>query len=119
MAEPGRENILKVLSGNQYGAEVTLSDGTYSFGSGPEADIQIVDVALQPLHGQVRLRDGKIELRAAQGELTTASGLVVAKDDDSWHEIAQLDAVTAGLSRFAIGGQNGSESCRRAPSMPW
>lgn len=105
MAEAGRENILKVLSGNQYGAEVTLSDGTYSFGSGADADIQIVDVALQPLHGQVRLRDGKIELRATQGELSTASGLSVAKGDDTWHEIAQLDAVSAGLSKFAIAGQ--------------
>jgi type III secretion system YscD/HrpQ family protein len=105
MAEAARENILKVLSGNQYGAEVTLSDGTYSFGSGADADIQIVDVALQPLHGQVRLRDGKIELRATQGELSTASGLAVAKGDDSWHEIAQLDAVSAGLSKFVIAGQ--------------
>lgn len=105
MAEAARENILKVLSGNQYGAEVTLSDGTYSFGSGADADIQIVDVALQPLHGQVRLRDGKIELRAMQGELSTASGLAVAKGDDTWHEIAQLDAVSAGLSKFAIAGQ--------------
>lgn len=105
MAEAARENILKVLSGNQYGAEVTLSDGTYSFGSGADADIQIVDVALQPLHGQVRLRDGKIELRATQGDLTTASGLTVAKGDDTWHEIAQLDAVSAGLSKFVIAGQ--------------
>lgn len=105
MAEAARENILKVLSGNQYGAEVTLSDGTYSFGSGADADIQIVDVALQPLHGQVRLRDGKIELRATQGELSTASGLSVAKGDDTWHEIAQLDAVSAGLSKFVIAGQ--------------
>lgn len=105
MAEAARENILKVLSGNQYGAEVTLSDGTYSFGSGADADIQIVDVALQPLHGQVRLRDGKIELRATQGELSTASGLAVAKGDDNWHEIAQLDAVSAGLSKFVIAGQ--------------
>lgn len=117
MADATRENILKVLSGNQFGAEVTLSDGTYSFGSGPDADIQIVDVALQPLHGQVRLRDGKIELRAMQGELTTASGLTVAKDDGDWHEIAQMDAVSAGLSKFVIAGL-GADWSALAKSAP-
>ena len=59
---------------------------------------------MQPIHWQIRLRDGKIEIKTAGGELATASGLTVAKDDDNWHEIAQMDAVSAGMSKFVIGG---------------
>ncbi len=117
MADPAAENILKVLSGNQFGAEVALTDGTYTFGSGQDADIYLLDVSLQPRHGQVRLRDGKIEVRALQGDLGTASGLVVTKDDETWHEIAQMDAVTAGLSKFVIAGAGANWQGLAAP-MP-
>lgn len=117
MADAQGDNILKVLSGNQFGAEVTLSDGTYSFGSGDDADIQLLDVSLQPLHGQVRLRDGKIEIRAMQGDFSTASGLSVARDDDTWHEIAQMDAVSAGLSKFVIAG-SGANWSSLVPATP-
>ncbi|MCZ8151768.1 MAG: hypothetical protein O9292_05175, partial [Rhodobacteraceae bacterium] len=115
MAETTGDSIFKVLSGNQLGAEVFLSDGTYSFGSGSEADIQLDDVALQPLHGYVRLRDGKVELRAGQGDLVTASGLSIARGDEVWREIAQMDAVSAGLSKFVIAGQNANWSSLGPP----
>lgn len=110
MAELTGDNVFKVLSGNQFGAEVFLSDGTYSFGSGGEADIQLDDVALQPIHGYVRLRDGKVELRAGQGDLVTASGLTVPRGDETWREIAQMDAISAGLSKFVIAGPNANWS---------
>jgi type III secretion system YscD/HrpQ family protein len=115
MAETTGDSIFKVLSGNQLGAEVFLSDGTYSFGSGSEADIQLDDVALQPLHGYVRLRDGKVELRAGQGDLMTASGLSIARGDEVWREIAQMDAVSAGLSKFVIAGQSANWSSLGPP----
>lgn len=118
MAGPAGENILKVLSGNQYGVEVALPDGTYSFGSGAEADIQLLDVSLQPLHGQIRLRDGKVELRTTAGELSTASGLILAKDGESWHEIAQMDAVSAGMSKFVIGGPGANWASLTAAVAP-
>lgn len=118
MAGPAGENILKVLSGNQYGVEVALPDGTYSFGSGAEADIQLLDLSLQPLHGLVRLRDGKVEVRTTGGELSTASGLLLAKDGEDWHEIAQMDAVSAGMSKFVIGGPGANWTSLAAPAAP-
>jgi type III secretion system YscD/HrpQ family protein len=118
MAGPAGENILKVLSGNQYGVEVALPDGTYSFGSGAEADIQLLDVSLAPLHGQIRLRDGKVEVRTTGGELSTASGLVLGKDSDEWHEIAQMDAVSAAMSKFVVGGPGANWTSLSAPVAP-
>lgn len=116
MAEATGDSVFKVLSGNQLGAEVFLADGTYSFGSGAEADIQLDDVALQAVHGYVRLRDGKVELRAAQGDLVTASGLAISRGDEVWREIAQMDAVSAGLSKFVIAGQNANWSALGPPA---
>ena len=116
MAEATGDSVFKVLSGNQLGAEVFLADGTYSFGSGAEADIQLDDVALQAVHGYVRLRDGKVELRAAQGDLVTASGLAISRGDEVWREIAHMDAVSAGLSKFVIAGQNANWSALGPPA---
>jgi hypothetical protein len=44
--------------------EVALEDGTYSFGSGPDSDVQFVDVTLAPIHGHLRIRGGKLALRS-------------------------------------------------------
>lgn len=96
--------ILKVLSGSQLGVEIGLADGEYSFGSGPESDIQFADLSMAPVHGQLRVAGGKVEIRATGAALQTASGLVIAAGDGEWREIAQLDRITAGTSVFAVGG---------------
>lgn len=105
MAEPDTGFLLKVLSGVQFGVEVALDEGTYSFGSGPDADVQIVDVTLAPVHGHLRIRGGKVALRSDGGEITTSSGLTLPPGQTDWSEIAQLDIVTAGTTRFAVGGR--------------
>lgn len=95
--------ILKILAGSQYGAEVALDEGSYSFGSGAEADIQLADVALAGEHGAIRLSDGRIELRARGGEIRVGEDLLLSPDEEDWREIAQLDVISAGTVRFAIG----------------
>ena len=105
MTETSSSFLLKVLSGVQFGVEVGLEDGTYSFGSGADADIQIVDISMAPVHGRVRLVGGKLSLRSEGGEIATSSGLAIIQGDDAWHEIAQLDIIMAGTSRFAIGSR--------------
>lgn len=102
--------ILKVLSGSQLGVEVGLAEGEYSFGSGAEADIQFADLSMAPVHGQLRLAGGKVEIRATGAALQTASGLVIAAGDGEWREIAQLDRITAGTSVFAVGGADANWS---------
>jgi len=97
--------LLKLLSGVHYGVEVGLSERSYSFGSGEDADIRLTDSALLPVHGSIRLRGGKIDLRSEGGTIGTSSGLAIAADDREWHEIAQLDVITAGTSRMALGGR--------------
>ena len=103
MAETAAPIILKVLGGTQFGVEVRLEDGEYSFGSGADADIQLTDVAMAAQHGTLRVRKGKIELRADKGRLTTASGLDIQAGETDWREIAQLDVITAGTTSFALG----------------
>lgn len=95
--------VLKVLNGTQFGAEINLDSGTYTFGSGDEADLYFADHMMSPIHGTLKLGDGKIELRGEAGALSTASGLEIDEGAQTWHEIAQLDAVTAGTTRFALG----------------
>eukprot|EP01037_Dinobryon_pediforme_P019895 gene19895-20400_t len=95
--------VLKVLSGVQAGAEVSLPPGEYTLGSGAEDDIQFVDVSLKPKHARLRLGGGKIEIIGTSGTLTTANGLSLAADADGWQEIEPLDVITAGTMRFALG----------------
>ena len=100
----GQERVLlKILSGSQFGVEIALEDGTYSFGSGDDADLAFADHTLAQHHGHLRIGSGKIEIKANGGDLRAASGLSLEKGDEGWHEIAQLDAITAGTTRFALG----------------
>ena len=94
--------ILKVLSGAQLGVEIMLSDGEYSFGSGDDADLKLIDVSMAPIHGALRIGSGKIELKAEQGRISTDSGLIVEPGDDTWREIAQLDKIIVGTTVFAV-----------------
>jgi len=55
--------ILKILSGTQAGAEVSLVKGEYLIGSGSDDDIQIIDVSLKPGHAKIRVAAGKIVLK--------------------------------------------------------
>lgn len=104
MADDGESHILKILSGLQYGVEVGLGPGTYSFGNAADADIQFADVMLQPMHGRIRVGAGKLELRSDGGAITTSSGLNLSGRSE-WHEVAQLDVISAGTTRFAVGGR--------------
>ncbi|MEJ1160523.1 FHA domain-containing protein [Prosthecomicrobium sp. N25] len=95
--------ILKVLSGLQTGAEVSLVAGEYGVGSGPDDDLQFVDVSLKPGHARLRVAAGKIQVSGRAGSLKTSNGLVVAAGSDDWQEIEPLEVVTAGTTRFALG----------------
>ncbi|WP_284262770.1 FHA domain-containing protein [Roseicyclus amphidinii] len=94
---------LKVLTGSQVGVEVNLPDGQFTFGSDEAADVRFLDVTMAPLHGQIRIGGGKIQLQATGGAIITGSGLAIEPGGDSWHEIAQLDRVRAGTTQFALG----------------
>jgi hypothetical protein len=95
--------ILKILSGIQAGAEVSLTLGEYTLGSGPDDDIQFIDVSLMAGHARLRVSPGKIELAGGSGPLATANGLRVEAGASDWHEVEPLDIITAGTMRFALG----------------
>ena len=95
--------VLKILSGVQAGAEVSLTPGDYSIGSGADDDIQFIDVSLKEAHAKLRVSPGKIEISAHAGPLNTANGLHLAAGSGEWQEIEPLDIVTAGTMRFALG----------------
>jgi type III secretion system YscD/HrpQ family protein len=98
--------ILKILTGLQAGAEVSLTPGEYTIGSGVEDDIQFVDVSLKPGQAKLRVAPGKIEIAGAAGALITDHGLAAAAGSDAWQEIEPLDIITAGTTRFALGPAN-------------
>ena len=95
--------ILKILNGIQSGVEVSLSPGEYSFGSGNDDDIQLIDVSLKPNHLKLRVAPGKIEIRAQSGTFHTVGGLEGRSATDDWSEVQPLDVITAGTTRFALG----------------
>lgn len=105
MAESTPERtILKILSGLQSGVEVALVPGDYSVGSGPDDDIQLVDVSLKPAHLKLRVAAGRISVAGGAGAFRTSRGLVVAQGNADWQEIEPLEVVVAGTTRFALGG---------------
>jgi type III secretion system YscD/HrpQ family protein len=95
--------ILKILSGPQSGAEVLLSPGEYRLGSGDEDDLQFNDLSLESGHARLRVSAGTVEISADSGEISTGNGLKLAGEDDGWREIEQLDVISMGMVRFAIG----------------
>ncbi|WAJ30489.1 FHA domain-containing protein [Antarcticirhabdus aurantiaca] len=94
--------ILKILSGVQAGVDVPLADGTYLVGQGDDDDIQIFDISLKPGHLRLTLGGGKIVLAAASGSVRTRNGITLSPGDEG-QEIEQLDIVSAGTTRFALG----------------
>lgn len=98
--------ILKILTGLQAGAEVSLVPGEYTIGSGPDDDIQFIDVSQKPGQARLRVSLGKIEIAGGSGALVTDHGLAVAAGSDEWQEIEPLDIITAGTTRFALGPPN-------------
>ena len=95
--------ILKVLNGLQSAAEVSLAPGEYTIGSGPDDDIQLVDVSLKPGHAKLKVSPGKVEISAAAGALKSAQGLSLAAGSGDWQEVEPLDVINAGTLRFALG----------------
>lgn len=106
-AEGATGLILKVLGGAQLGAEIALPEGVVSFGTGEDAEIQFADLSLAPLHGELRTRGARVEVRPREGSILVGSDLVLSPDGgDGWTEIAQLDKLTVGTTCFAIGAPN-------------
>lgn len=97
--------ILKILSGVQAGAEVSLTPGEYTIGSGSNDDIQFIDVSLKAGHARLRVASGKIEIAGGTGTATIGDGLKVVADSE-WEEIEPLTIVTVAMVRFVLGPAN-------------
>ncbi|WP_181705345.1 FHA domain-containing protein [Chthonobacter rhizosphaerae] len=103
MADAADDNtVLKILTGQQSGAEVQLGAGDYTLGSGLDDDIQLVDVSLMAGHVRLRLGGGRIQVAGGAGTARTATGAVIEAGAD-YQDIEPLDIVTAGAIRFALG----------------
>jgi hypothetical protein len=94
--------ILKVLSVVQIGAEVSLKTGEYLLGSGPDDDIQFIDVSVKPGHARLRVGPTGIGVRAEADAITIGEGQELTPKDD-WREIQPLDKVRLGAVSFALG----------------
>ncbi|WP_341367273.1 FHA domain-containing protein [Yoonia sp. BS5-3] len=95
--------VLKVLTGAQAGAEVSIADAEYVVGSGPDDDLHFVDVSLKPGHARLRLAGGVITIAGGAGTVKTQSGIHILAGDETWQEIDALDIITIGTTSFAIG----------------
>jgi len=101
-----KKTILKVLSGLQSGVEVDLTNGDYTIGSGPDDDIQLIDVSLEASHAKLRVAYGSVSICALNGTIVTSEGTKSADGSDAWQELDPLEIVTAGTMRFATGPIN-------------
>ncbi|EEA96977.1 FHA domain-containing protein [Pseudovibrio sp. JE062] len=98
--------ILKILVGQQAGAEVMLEPGEYTLGSDRNDDLQIADLSVAAGHMQLRLQDNKIEISAKAGDIRTENGVSLNSGDDEWIEIEPLDVINIGVVKIALGAKN-------------
>ncbi len=98
--------ILKILAGQQAGAEVILEYGEYSLGSGKDDDLHVADLSVSEQHLRLNLQNNKIEILAHSGDILTAKGLSLSSGQSEWVEIEPLDVVIIGTVKFAIGARN-------------
>ncbi|AEV38219.1 Yop proteins translocation protein D [Pseudovibrio sp. FO-BEG1] len=98
--------ILKILVGQQAGAEVMLEPGEYTLGSDRNDDLQIADLSVAAGHMQLRLQDNKIEISAKTGDIRTENGVSLNSGDDEWVEIEPLDVINIGVVKIALGAKN-------------
>jgi type III secretion system YscD/HrpQ family protein len=107
MSEPQsfERTVLKILNGVQAGAEVVLTPGEYSIGSGSDDDIQLMDLSLRPGQAKLRITAGKIEIAGGSGGIAIGDELKIGGDSD-WHDVEPLDIITAGMIRFVLGPPN-------------
>jgi type III secretion system YscD/HrpQ family protein len=107
------DQVLKVLSGNQIGVEVSLDLGEYTIGSSEEDDLRLLDVSLRPGHLRLRVRAGEsagqtiVELAGGSGNAFVAvqgdQVIEIEPGDDSWQPLEPLTKVTMGAISFAVG----------------
>ncbi|QUS54383.1 FHA domain-containing protein [Pseudovibrio brasiliensis] len=98
--------ILKILVGQQAGAEVMLEPGEYTLGSDRNDDLQIADLSVAAGHMQLRLQNNKIEISAKAGDIRTENGVSLNSGDDEWIEIEPLDVINIGVVKIALGAKN-------------
>lgn len=98
--------ILKILVGQQAGAEVMLEPGEYSLGSARNDDLQIADLSIAESHMRLRLQDNKVEIAAQSGDVRTENGVALSSGQSDWVEIEPLDVITVGVVKIALGAKN-------------
>lgn len=99
--------ILKILAGQQAGAEVMLEPGEYTLGSGREDDLQLSDLSVAEKHLLVKLQDNKIEVSAQKGDVRSENGIdLKAGQNDDWVEIEPLDILSIGTVKIALAAKN-------------
>jgi hypothetical protein len=97
--------VLKILNGVQAGAEVSLTPGEYTIGSGSEDDIQFMDLSLKPGQARLRIALGKIEIAGGSGGIAIGDELKIPAGSQ-WHDVEPLGIITAGMIRFVLGPPN-------------
>lgn len=98
--------ILKAITGTQAGVEVLLEDGEYVLGSGPDDDLQFVDVCLKTGHARVRVEGGKASIAGGAGKVVGENGLVADAGADDWRKLGSLEVITIGSTDFAVGAED-------------
>lgn len=102
----GSPLILKAITGTQAGVEVLLEDGEYVLGSGPDDDLQFVDVCLKTGHARIRVEGGKASIAGGAGKVVGENGLVADAGADDWRNLGPLEVITIGSTDFAIGAED-------------
>ncbi len=109
--------ILKILSGVQSGAEVSLNPGEYTIGSGDADDIQLIDVSLKPGQAKLRVSAGKIEMAGGTGGLAIGEDIKLPPDSE-WQQVEPLDVITVGMIRLVLGPPNANWTTLLEESAP-
>ncbi|MCP5315855.1 MAG: hypothetical protein H6955_20020 [Chromatiaceae bacterium] len=101
-AAAAEKTVLRLLSGFQSGAEVLLSSGQYSIGSGDENDVVLQDATIAPEHLLLRIDTGGLWVEARDRDVATSGGLLASGEGK---ELPFGSVIGLGRTFIAIGAE--------------
>jgi type III secretion system YscD/HrpQ family protein len=99
----GHQTVLKLLSGPQEGAELSLGDGDFVIGSDDDDDLVLQDRSVAARHAILVLRSGTISIQARDDFVATSRGLLAPGDDT---ELQPGTAVALGDTLIGLGNED-------------
>lgn len=115
--ESPKESLLKVLSGNHQGAEVTFGYETAIIGASDECDVVLTDTLISPKHLELTFAADGVTIKALENSKVFVDGRLIGEEPT---KVDNFQFITLGSTQIIIGPANQpwpSLSAADAPSL--